>query len=84
MTRILRSIRILSAAGVVGPLAASAIICKHKNLMVCEHTKFKLPETRKPLQPNIIPGQMLHYWDYKIFSTALSALTNFKQMLTLK
>jgi hypothetical protein len=29
----LRSIRILSAAGVVGPLAASAIICKQKNFI---------------------------------------------------
>jgi hypothetical protein len=37
MTRILRSIRILSAAGVVGPLAASAIICEQNNFMNTGH-----------------------------------------------
>jgi hypothetical protein len=40
MTRILRSIRILSAAGVVGPLAASAIICQQKTFVSAGYIQF--------------------------------------------
>jgi hypothetical protein len=54
MTRILRSIRILSAAGVVGPLAASAIIWNHKNVINCGHTQFKLLDPRKPFDHRVV------------------------------
>jgi len=36
--------RILSAAGVVGPLAASAIICEQKNFINGGHIQFHLLE----------------------------------------